>query len=154
MLSLVALLAAPAFSVPAHAAQDDGVHIDPGSPPATEYALPLDSARGVGTGAEGAKAAAEGAKQESFGGGITRRRPAATGSRAPVEPASPSGSGAQAPARAGDGGGAGAGSSVPTSSVGDGGGGTAVLYSLGGAVVVLAAGGLIALTLRRRQSAT
>ena len=47
------------------------MHIDPGSPAATEYALPLDSARGVGAGAEGAGAAAVGAKQEAFGSGIT-----------------------------------------------------------------------------------
>jgi hypothetical protein len=153
---LVVLLAAPAFPATARAAQDDGVHIDPGSPAATEYALPLDSARGVGAGAEGASAAAVGAKQEAFGSGITPRADAKAGSRSPGGSTAQSGSGGSGgPTRTGggDGDGTGAGANLPTSSVGDG-DGTALLYSLGGADVVLAAGGLVALTLRRRQSPT
>lgn len=154
MLWLVVLFAAPAFSAPAFAAQDDGVHIDPGSPPATEYALPLDSARGVGAGSAGARAAAQGAEQEPFGSGITPRRAAGTGSPAHAEPSASSGAGPDGPAHAGDGAATGPAPDLPPSSVGDSGGATAVVYSLGGAVVVLAVGGLLALTLRRRQSAT
>lgn len=132
------------------------MHIDPGSPAATEYALPLDSARGVGAGAEGAGAAAVGAKQEAFGSGITPRSDAKAGSRSPGASTAPSGGGGSGePAQTGDGDGDGTGarSNLPTSSVGDG-DGTALLYSLGGAAVVLTAGGLVALALRRRQSTT
>ena len=128
------------------------MHIDPDSPPATEYGLPLDSARSVGAGSDGARLSAEGAKQEAFGSGITPRRGTRTASRTPAKPAARSG-GSDGAAQTGEGAGTGASPALPTSSDGDG-GGTPVLYSLGGAVVVLAAGGLMALTLRRRQSAT
>lgn len=59
------------------AALEPGVHIDPGSPAAKEYALPVGEARRTGTGREGsasspAQEAAESTSEPLFGAGITR----------------------------------------------------------------------------------
>jgi hypothetical protein len=157
VLSLALVLALPALSATARAARDDGVHVDPNSAPASEYELPLDSARGVGAASTGGEASAGGgtaavAPPPAFGSGITPRRTASSagGTRR----------GRTATARRrgddSDGGrvvaGEGAGAGLPTAASSGDGAGIPILYSLGGALVILAAGGLVALTLRRRQS--
>lgn len=52
-------------AAPAHALEP-GVHVDPGSPAAKEYAIPLSVARGQGT-----EAASSGKEPALFGAGIT-----------------------------------------------------------------------------------
>jgi hypothetical protein len=59
--------AAPALAL------EPGVHIDPGSPAAKEYALPVNQARGAGGGGEGSG----GSSEKLFGAGI---KPPSSGS--------------------------------------------------------------------------
>ncbi|MGI8559333.1 MAG: hypothetical protein ACR2ND_13700 [Solirubrobacteraceae bacterium] len=54
-------------------ALEPGVHVDPGSPAAKEYAFPLSSARGISGGSPGATAKGSPAAPALFGAGITRR---------------------------------------------------------------------------------
>ena len=151
-LSVLALALMLSIVVAPVASAQDGVQVDPDSPPAVEYALPLQEARGDAArpgagGAGGGAGAADGSgAAPAFGSGITRKparadatageRPARPGSGSDARPASerprpPAGAGAR---RTGD---------V---------GGPAMLYALGSAVAILLAGGLLGLALRRRQS--
>lgn len=155
LLSVLALLVvivvgSAAATASALAGVDDGVHIDPGSAPATEYALPLDSARDIGSpSGTGETSGDTDARPPAFGSGITARPGRSTSGSGPGggtgntagNPSNSAGS---------DGDGAGGRAPAPTSS-GDG-SGDPLRYSLGGGIVVLVAGGLVALTLRRRQS--
>jgi len=170
VLSLMLALTWPALSATAVAQLEDGVHVDPDSAPAKEYALPLDSARGTaGTSVSGESpktpaGAPAGAPAPAFGSGITPKADSTTsGSRSsgrstrPNANRSGSGSGTST--------GTGTGTSTSTSTSTDetaedrtvptgaeAAGGNPLLYSLGGVLAVLVAGGLVALTLRRRQS--
>ncbi len=71
----VAALAAGTSAQPAAPALalEPGVHIDPGSPAAKEYALPVNQARGTGSGGEGSG----GSSEKLFGAGI---KPPSSGS--------------------------------------------------------------------------
>ena len=166
VLSLMLALTWPALSATAVAQLEDGVHVDPDSAPAKEYALPLDSARGTaGTSVSGeSPKTPAGAPAPAFGSGITPKADSTTsGSRSsgrstrPNANRSGSGSGRST--------GTGTGTSTSTSTSTDetaedrtvptgaeAAGGNPLLYSLGGVLAVLVAGGLVALTLRRRQS--
>jgi len=152
VLSLMLALTWPALSATAVAQLKDGVHVDPDSAPAKEYALPLDSARGAaGTSVSGeSPKTPAGAPAPAFGSGITPKADSTTsGSRSsgrstrPNANRSGSGSGTSTDETAAD-------RTVPTGA--EGAGGNPILYSLGGVLAVLVAGGLVALTLRRRQS--
>ena len=71
-LSVTVVLAVLAVSLPTAPAQaatglEPGVHIDPGSPAAKEYALPLNQARQTGAGPAGHEGSSAGAP---FGAGI------------------------------------------------------------------------------------
>ena len=149
------LFSFPALSTTA-AAQDDGVHVDPDSAPAKEYALPLHQARGVGQESGGGSSRSS-TPAPSFGSGITPK-PAASAAGSSSQSERPTRSGNEA---SGDKAAADsrdrevdAATTVRASNGDDGGGsgGTAVLYSIGAAVAVLIAGALVALALRRRQS--
>ena len=143
----------PAMAATGMAAADDGVHVDPDSAPAVEYALPLQAARnqagGSGSSAKPDPAAARAAASNppAFGDGIT---PAARTSERP----SRSGGSRQQPdgapsARTGSG----SAPSLPLPAVSsvDSDGGTPILFSVAGALLVLLVGGLVALSLRRRH---
>ena len=159
MLSLALMLTPAGPAEAARAAPESGIQVDPDSAPAHEYALPLDAARGVGAGTPPSDASGAPARPPAFGAGITRKPTGASGR---------SRSGGAAGSRAGRDGGTDATGATQTdpaaaargAALADNGGaggepgtsgGTALLYSLGAAIVVLGAGGLLALTLRRRQ---
>jgi len=159
VLSLMLALTWPALSATAVAQLKDGVHVDPDSAPAKEYALPLDSARGTaGTSVSGESpktpaGAPAGAPAPAFGSGITPKADSTTsGSRSSGRSTRPnanrSGSGSGTSTSTDE---TAADRTVPTPGAG-GAGGNPILYSLGGVLAVLVAGGLVALTLRRRQS--
>jgi hypothetical protein len=64
---VLALLAISCLTVPAGAAGlEPGVHVDPGSPAAKEYALPLNQARGTG----GGSSPSQNPEASLFGAGI------------------------------------------------------------------------------------
>lgn len=126
-----------------------GVHVDPGSPVAKEYAIPLAQARGAagGGGAEGGGPASG----HLFGSGITR---APRTSPRGAAPAARRDSPAVAPKRRSVSlGGAGQVTAAPSSQAGgpdrSGGGGTGMAWMLGVAAAVLAVGGLGATVLTR-----
>jgi len=154
VLSLMLALTWPALSATAVAQLEDGVHVDPDSAPAKEYALPLDSARGAaGTSVSGeSPKTPAGAPAPAFGSGITPKADSTTsGSRSSGRSTRPnanrSGSGSGTSTSTDE---TAADRTVPTGA--EGAGGNPILYSLGGVLAVLVAGGLVALTLRRRQS--
>jgi hypothetical protein len=63
--AMVLATCGPALAPHAAAALEPGVHVDPGSPAAKEYALPLNQARSTGAGST-----ASGASEPAFGAGI------------------------------------------------------------------------------------
>ncbi len=65
----MALATLPASPAQANAGLPPGVHIDPGSPAAKEYAIPLSAARQTGAGSGG------GSSSSLFGAGIAPRGP-------------------------------------------------------------------------------
>lgn len=151
VLSLILVFTWSALPATASAQLDDGVHVDPDSAPAKEYALPLEAARAAGSDArEGSRpgnAASDAGPAAAFGSGITPKpAPSARSSRS--SGASTDRSGARPDL--------GPGEKDPAATVStqraQAAGGNPVLYSLGGVLAVLVAGGLVALTLRRRQS--
>jgi len=164
VLSLMLALTWPALSATAVAQLEDGVHVDPDSAPAKEYALPLDSARGTagpsvsGESPKTPAGAPAGAPAPAFGSGITPKADSTTsGSRSSGRSTRPNAN------RSGSGSGLGTGTGTSTSTDetaedrtvptgAEAAGGNPLLYSLGGVLAVLVAGGLVALTLRRRQS--
>jgi hypothetical protein len=146
-------------------ALEPGVHIDPGSPAAKEYAIPLSKARegGGGGGSSGTEAAL-------FGAGITPPTSGSghgggthgSGSRGGSSPHGSSGTGAGGPAASGGGagtggaGGAGSGPGSPPASVlhdaGDSSaGGSSVLVLIGGGVAVLVLAGFGGTVLRHHR---
>jgi hypothetical protein len=141
--------------VPAAAAVEPGVHVDPGSPAAKEYALPLSQARQTGQGPRSPSGAGA-----LFGAGITRSKARSVSrprrSVAPVGvlrqarlAADRKGSraGAQAQPVSARAGSTSAGAlSVP-------GGGGSLLAVVGGGVLVLALGAFLGVVLRGRRSA-
>jgi hypothetical protein len=129
-------------------AQSDSVTVDPGSPSAKEYALPLDQARNDAAGGGGAPSGQAGAPAAAplFGQGIradrkkatTRkhRQDAASGGSASPPSEKPSTPKTSAPA-------------APPASAGEGLGATAAVGAGGAGVLALSLAG--ALVLRRRR---
>ena len=145
-LSVLALPLVLSLAVAPVASAQDGVQVDPDSPPAVEYALPLAEARGDAAPAADAGDATEaGAPPPAFGSGITPKA-----DRAGASGSGDRGAGSQradAPGRSGEPSAA----RPPAARPGDV-GGSATLYSLGAAAGILLVGGLVGLALRRRQS--
>lgn len=157
-----AVLAAswPALIAQSAQALEPGVHIDPGSPAAKEYALPVSQARKENEGG-----GSEGTHEQLFGAGI---KPPSSGT--PRGGSRPRTTGARRGAHIGAGassshaGGAGASSATPTPPpalvrrVADGrsspGGGSSLLVLLGGGVVVLALGAFAGVVLRHSRRPT
>jgi hypothetical protein len=85
LLALITLGANPAIAVASsgHASPTAGVHVDPGSPTAKEYSIPLANARGGGGGANsgGSKGGGKGGSSgpQLFGSGITKAPAPANG---------------------------------------------------------------------------
>jgi hypothetical protein len=152
---LVLALSCSTAAAQAATGLEPGVHVDPGSPAAKEYALPLNQARQTGAGASSSSASSP----PLFGAGI--KPPAAGGS-------SHSGSGSgkgKATGRGGASGPNGANASAPrftlpsavlraSSSQASSGGGGSILALLGGGVAILVLGGLGGTILKRSRSAT
>jgi hypothetical protein len=159
----------PALLAPAAGALEPGVHVDPGSPAAKEYALPVSKARGSG--------GSEGAHERLFGAGISPPSSGssgggagASGGEARGDVGSPragsraAGTGAArkrsagahgTPAGTGTGAATGAASQVPPAlvrRVADGrsssGGGSSSLVLLGGGVAVIVLGAFAGIVLR------
>ena len=150
----LALLCAFAVFVPAAAAQEDGVTVDPGSPSGKEYALPIDRAReeaatrdkkgsgsqkaplfGEGVGGEGAGSPAGGGDPASGNAG----RPGAS------EPAVDRPAADLAAGRPGE-------QVTLRTRAADADGGLGLGASITAALAILLAGGLIGLWLRRRAT--
>ncbi|MCW3067843.1 MAG: hypothetical protein JWL67_468 [Solirubrobacterales bacterium] len=147
----VVALAWSAMTVPAAFALEPGVHVDPGSPAAKEYSLPLTQARQTGS----TSSPQQGSEGNLFGAGI---KPPGTGGGhgsgkgATHSPATPGGSvaspGAASAAGSGAGGGAGAGAPPPSPQAvlraareqGSSGGGGSTIALIGGAVAILVLG--------------
>lgn len=133
---------------------EPGVHVDPGSPAAKEYALPLNQARQTGAGASSSSTSSG----PLFGAGI--KPPGAGGSSH-----SGSGSGSGTGKATGRGGAAGPNgasgaarlSTLPaavlraSSSQASSGGGGSILALLGGGVAILVLGGLGGMILKRSR---
>ena len=137
------VLCLSAAGAPAALALEPGVHVDPESPAAKEYALPLNQARETGA------AGSEGTGTALFGAGIKPPRSGGGAGVGRVRGGAPSGSserpGASAPA-----------SAVPlpsTSAGGSGapGGDSSTLALIGGAVAVIVLGALGGTVLRHRR---
>lgn len=77
LLATAALAAGGLSTAQPAAALEPGVHIDPGSPAAKEYALPVTQARRTGTdaGSEAGAPAGSESSETLFGAGIGPRRP-------------------------------------------------------------------------------
>jgi hypothetical protein len=143
----------PTLLAQSAAALEPGVHVDPGSPAAKEYALPVSQARGAGGGSS------EGAHEQLFGAGIkppSSGSPrggspsAATGARGDAKSAGQSESGSAATAT----------QSPPTlvRRVADGqassGGGSSLPVLLGGGVAVIVLGAFAGIVLRHGRRPT
>lgn len=153
-VSLVGALAILALSCSIGYAQtgtglEPGVHVNPGSPAAKEYALPLNQARQTG----GKGSTGGGSPGAPFGSGITP-----PGSGGPKVPGSGSAGGNRS--RSHTSGKRALGSEEKTvalpsvvlrseSSHASAGGGSSILVLLGGGVVILVVGGFLGLVLRR-----
>ena len=149
----LALLCAFALIVPAAAAQEDGVTVDPGSPSGKEYALPIDRAReeaatrdGKGDGSRKAPLFGEGVRGEGAGSGAggddrTSGGPDGAASEPAVDrPTADLANGPEAEQAA-----------LRTRAA-DAEGGLGVGASITAAIAILLAGGLIGLWLRRRAT--
>src|SRR6185437_12514621 len=141
-VSAVVALALIATSCSGLLAQDapalePGVHVDPGSPAAKEYALPVNQARGTG-GGTGGGGASEGSGEKLFGAGI---KPPSSDSSPPASGATPNRRHPKSSAR----GSAGSPGSAGTSSL---------LVLLAGGVGVLALGGFAGIVLRHTRRPT
>jgi hypothetical protein len=71
------------------AAQEPGVHLDPGSPAGKEYAIPVEQERRIGrsgasSSGDSSPGSTAGASTQLFGSGIRRGRPASATRRAPA----------------------------------------------------------------------
>jgi hypothetical protein len=144
-------------------ALEPGVHVDPGSPAAKEYALPVSQARRAGEGGGGS----EGTHEQLFGAGI---KPPSSGSPRGGSPSGTTGGHRVARKRAGasssrsaDEGTSGASGTQPPALVrrvaggrSSSGGGSSLLVLLGGGVVVVVLGAFAGVVLRhsRRPAST
>jgi hypothetical protein len=156
---LLPALCALAAIMPAAAAAKDEIFVDPGSPSAKEYALPVDSARRQAAGTAG-KGTASGQPAPLFGEGVAAESPRRSGAGSGASNRSGSGSGHgaadAAPARGARSPGAAsagpdAGPLRATAAAPDGGlGALAIVGGVG--VAVLLAGAGIGLLLRRRAA--
>jgi hypothetical protein len=134
---------------------EPGVHVDPGSPAAKEYALPLNQARGTGSAPAAGQAAATpfgagihpggGSGSGSAGGRPSAQKATHIGAT-PVSARGPSGS---------------PGTSIVPAAVlrasgehGSSGGDGSILALVGGGVAVLVLGGLGGIVMRRARRAT
>jgi hypothetical protein len=158
-VSLAVLASTCIAAVQPASALEAGVHVDPGSPAAKEYALPLTQARGTGS-TSSPQTNPEGTL---FGAGI-----GPPGSGGPPHAGNPSGHGQRTPGAAGSS--SGAGSSAPRGGSGSGppvtqavlraardqgaGGSGSTLALLGGAVAVLVLGGFGGTVLRHSRRPT
>lgn len=132
------------------AALEPGVHVDPGSPAAKEYALPLSQARQTGQGS----ASRAGAPEALFGAGISskrsrpaRARPSARGG-APDEVAQSSQRLASARSKAT----VGASGDLERQAPSQQGGSDSTLALLGGSVLVLVLAAFVGVVLRGRRT--
>jgi hypothetical protein len=134
----------------AQAGLEPGVHVDPGSPAAKQYALPLGQARHTGQQATGGNGPepAFGAGIKPDGGGPNNSGHASAGN--PVEAGHPSGKGSYGSATAT--------AKLPSvvlhseASRGSQGGSDSILVLLGGGVVILVVGGFLGTVLRRSRT--
>jgi len=146
------LLALSSTPTQADARLEPGVHVDPGSPAAKEYVIPLSQARR--TGAEGSSSA------PLFGAGIGPRGPGGSShsgpgaGRAPGAAKAPGQGSAPGPSSARVAGGESLPSSVLASSSRASGDGGSLLALLAGGVAVLVLGGLGGVMLRRSRHST
>jgi len=151
------LLATSCLTVQVASALEPGVHIDPGSPAAKEYALPLNQARQTG-----AESTSPGSSETPFGAGIKPPGSGGSGGANGGGPAHGSGSGSHgaSSARGGDSGQGAAGASgarlplavqraVDAERSGEGGGSLPVL--IGGGVAILVLGAFGGTVLRRSR---
>jgi len=151
------LLAALAMSTAAAgagaaSALEPGVHVDPGSPAAKEYALPLNQARHTGSSSQSSP------ETSLFGAGI---KPPSSGGSTPTRKDS---KGAQRAAGSGDSASSGeSGTGVPTlahgallstHATGAGGGDGSILALIGGGVAILVLGGFGGTVLRHSRRGT
>jgi hypothetical protein len=135
----------------AGAGLEPGVHIDPGSPAAKEYVLPLNQARQIGGGTPSSRSpsgALFGAGITPPGAGGSSHLGAGSGNARPKSPATAHGPGGAIPA--------GTQSTLPagllrdsSSQAGPTGSGDSILALLAGGVAILAIGGLGGMVLRR-----
>jgi hypothetical protein len=160
VVALAAVAASwPALVVQSAAALEPGVHVDPGSPAAKEYALPVSQARGAGEGG-----GPEGTHEQLFGSGI---KPPSSGSPRGGSPSGESGARRGAAKSAGtssSGSGGSASGITPTQPpplvrrVAGGrsssGGGSSLLVLLGGGVVVIVLGAFAGVVLRHGRRPT
>lgn len=154
LLATAALAAGGLSTAQPAAALEPGVHIDPGSPAAKEYALPVTQARRTGAdGGSGASAAARGESSETlFGAGIEPRRPGGS-SNARAPRSATDAAGAASPAATGTT----AALPVVVQHAADTSadpGGSSLLVLLAGAVAVLALGWFGGIVLRRSRRPT
>jgi hypothetical protein len=137
-------LAAPALAL------EPGVHIDPGSPAAKEYALPVNQARGTGSGGEGSG----GSSEKLFGAGIKPPSSGSSGGRHGGRGATGVSRSAQQPAAATQ--------AQPTApravqqaaARSTSGGSTSALVLFGGGVAILVLGAFTGIVLRHNRRPT
>jgi hypothetical protein len=150
----------PALLAPPASALEPGVHVDPGSPAAKEYALPVNKARGTGK-AGGSEGGSEEAHEQLFGAGIkppSSGSPGGSRSATPRAPRNASRVGGRASpgARKGSAGAQAAPALVRRVANGrsSGGGGSSALVLLGGGVAVIVLGALAGIVLRHGRRPT
>jgi hypothetical protein len=161
VLALAAVAASwPALLAQSAAALEPGVHVDPGSPAAKEYALPVSQARRA---AEGG--GSEGTHEQLFGAGI---EPPSSGSPRGGSPSDTTGAHRGTPKRSGasssrsaDGSASGAIRTQPPALVrrvaggrSSSGGSSSLLVLLGGGVLVLVLGAFAGVVLRHSRRPT
>jgi hypothetical protein len=148
--ALVLLATSCLTAPPVASALEPGVHIDPGSPAAKEYALPLDQARQTG-----AEATSSGASETPFGAGI---KPPSSGGGGTAHGSGAASHGASQAPRGSPGQSAGASTAqlppavqraVDGQRAGEGGGSLPVL--IGGGVAILVLGAFGGTVLRRSR---
>ncbi|MGH2905083.1 MAG: hypothetical protein ACRDK7_16085 [Solirubrobacteraceae bacterium] len=154
-VSTVGVIAALAIGSSAPSSQaatelEPGVHVDPGSPAAKQYALPLEQARQTGSPGKGSSAAAAfgaGIHPPGSGGGSAGRRSASGDSvhtLARVSPGASSSGTSNLPAAVLSS------ASGKASTGGDG----SILALIGGGVAILVLGGFGGIVMRRNQRPT
>jgi hypothetical protein len=149
VVSVLGLIPGAAFADPGVA---NGVHIDPGSPAAKQYVIPIVGARGETAGGGSGSNASSSQTPPPFGSGITPARRATRQAALSAKRRGAAAAKAASSRRAADG----RPSAAPValtplgSDHGSGAGGTAWLALIGGGAVVLVIGAGGGLALRRR----